>query len=177
MPAKPVLNTTKSNPSKGSGQRPYDAPPVNATPIPNTNPLAGFQELFEKMKKQPVSWVNYINVQGQGGNFDLFKILKSAFIMQAIANRQLLLEFSVLSRMSEAEFQTFFEKENAILIYDLRSEDHKDSQQLFLLGDKTVLFLKKEKLGWTSVCVLTFDQVFEKSFKQMFDPKINGKDE
>lgn len=142
--------------------------------------MSGFSQLFEAMKNQSTSWMNYINLQGQNGNFDILRILKSAFFMQALATRQLFLDYSDRTKIDLKELESFLEKNKSVLVY--MAEDNINTtvttQRLYLYGTDTVFYIdKKHRDEWFDISILTFDpSLLEGSIKKILHSWDNFKE-
>lgn len=131
--------------------------------------LSGFQQLFDQMKTQQASWTNYINIQA-GNSFDLIRMLRSAFFMQAMTNKQLFVDYSDCVKINVTSLCSSLEKNTGLLIYSSESNINKPSKEyLYLMGTGTAILLKSQiSSDWSDIYVLTFDNsLFEGSIKQM----------
>ncbi len=123
------------------------------------NAIAGFQQMFELIKNQKASWINYVNLQNQGENFDIIKLLKSAFFMQAIANKQTLIDYYDCIRVKDTDL--FLDLDDKFfLLYEYNTSSF-DRERLYITNVDTIIFLKNRsnKNGWfLDIYVLTFDR-------------------
>ena len=137
------------------------------------NAAAMFSQLFENMKGQ-TSWMTYINIQGQTGDFDLCRMLKSAFFMHAMATRQMFTQYTDVVNVKLRDLQKSFENHKGFLVYSHQEspESSNPVEQLFLVGESTAVVLRKRSCDATDIYVLTFDRKFlEESIKKILNVK------
>lgn len=136
------------------------------------NAAAMFSQLFENMKGQ-TSWITYINIQGQTGDFDLRRMLKSAFFMHAMATRQMFTHYTDVVNIRLENLQKSLEEHKGFLVYSAQESSEQDAiEQLFLVGDATAVILRKRSYDATDIYVLTFDRKFlEESIKKILNVK------
>lgn len=144
---------------------------------PTADAASMFSQLFENMKGQ-TSWITYINIQGQTGNFDLHRILKSAFFMHALSARQTFTQYTDVIQLKMKDLQKLFEDHKGFLVYShqeppfVPGSTNNTIEQLFLVGDSTAVVLRKRSYDSTDIYVLTFDQKFlEESIKKILNIK------
>lgn len=135
--------------------------------------ISGFQQMIEVMKTQKASWMNYVNLQNSG-DFDIIKILTSAFFMQAIANKQEFINYRDSVKIDTKKLFSSLESNRAILLYETLDLITSDMQRLYLIGADTAFFIRGDSyfeqynVVRHIVQVLTFDRaLFENSIKQM----------
>lgn len=141
------------------------------------NAAAMFSQLFENMKGQ-TSWVTYINIQGQTGDFNLCRMLKSAFFMHAMATRQMFTHYTDVVNIKLGDLQKSLEDHKGFLVYAHQEAPYTPEsanaavEQLFLVGESTAVVLRKRSYDATDIYVLTFDRKFlEESIKKILNVK------
>lgn len=147
--------------------------------------LAGFQHLFDQMKSQKASWTNFINIQGQTGSFDMIRMLRSAFFMQAMTNQQLFVDYSDCVKINVSSLCKSMDANSGVLIYNSQSNnsgvfdynsqlniDKPSVEYLYLMGADTAIFLKSKEttMDWSDIYVLTFNRsLLQGTIKQMLN--------
>lgn len=133
------------------------------------NAITGFQQVLDLMKNQKASWTNYINFQNQGEDFDVIRLLISAFFMQAIANKQELINYRDSIKIDTKKLFSYLENNRAILLYETLDYLNDETQRLYLIGMDTAFFVKGKSYSERYIVqVLTFDRdLFEGPIKQM----------
>lgn len=149
---------------------------TKSAPKPMTrDAVSMFSQLVENMKSQ-TSWITYINIQNQTGDFDLQRILKSAFFMYAMATRQMFTQYTDVVEIKLEVLQKSLEDYKGSLVYVRQEACMPDSnstiEQLFLMGDFTVVVLRKRSYDLTDIYVLTFDRkLLEELIKKILNVK------
>lgn len=131
--------------------------------------ISGFQQMIEVMKTQKSSWTNYLTVQNSG-DFVPFRILESAFFMQALANKQTLINYHDVIHSSNIYKILAETKDKGTLIYQMKS--NLAAQYLYMIGNETILFIDFKSF-YNDPCVtqvLTFDQAL---FDDFIKPMLN----
>lgn len=133
------------------------------------NAITGFQQMLDLMKNQKASWTNYVNFQNQGEDFDVIRLLTSAFFMQAIANKQELINYRDSIKIDTKKLFSSLENNKAILLYETSDYLYDETQRLYLIGMDTAFFVKGKSYSERCVVqVLTFDRaLFEGPIKQI----------
>lgn len=132
--------------------------------------ISGFQQMIEVMKTQKSSWTNYLTVQNSG-DFVPFRILESAFFMQAICNKEHYIKYNDRFSVEIADICSLLDKDKYTLLYEKDLSGYKEF--LYMCGGNTILLIEESLYSDFSnveVSVLTFDRsLLEDQIKPMLN--------